>query len=207
MYKSVLFLFFCPSRLVTYLLPGHEQDILESIFPEFLSKEARDAIMGFLPGRRFDLLYRASLDGWSVADFHRLCVGQGPTVTIFTTDQGYIFGGYAQQPWISGYYDSCIADANAFLFSVKRPGGLGPTKLELVAGRHDHALRISPSLGPAFGDTSQALVCSQPNGSAYVMIGGRSVYQWPGGASPGNFFTRSTPCVLAEVVVFKVTAQ
>lgn len=66
------------TRLVKYLLPGQEQDILQSL----CSQEVRNAIYTLLPWRKFDLLYRVSRDGWRSADFHRLCDRQGPTIVV-----------------------------------------------------------------------------------------------------------------------------
>jgi hypothetical protein len=40
-----------------------------------------------------ELLYRATKDGWSSADFHRLCDNKGPTIVVCKSNHDKIFGG------------------------------------------------------------------------------------------------------------------
>jgi hypothetical protein len=71
------------------------------------------------------LLYRASRDGWSASDFHRMCDGKGATVTVVKSSDGYIFGGYTNVAWEEkGRYKS---SAESFLFSLKDKAGIGPS--------------------------------------------------------------------------------
>ncbi len=49
------------------------------------------------------LLYRASRDGWTAANFHSCCDNKGPTVTVVKSGN-YIFGGYTDQSWDSKSY-------------------------------------------------------------------------------------------------------
>ena len=44
------------------------------------------------------LCYRASVDGWKIADFHRKCDDVGPTVTLVKCGKN-VFGGYTDQSW------------------------------------------------------------------------------------------------------------
>lgn len=53
------------------------------------------ALSWWLAGRRYGLLYRGSRDGMTAASFHRLCDGQGPTLVLVRSANGYTFGGYA----------------------------------------------------------------------------------------------------------------
>ena len=46
----------------------------------------------------FELIYRASRDGWSSSNFHSLCDSKGPTVTVVKSGNN-IFGGYTEQSW------------------------------------------------------------------------------------------------------------
>ncbi|XP_046864385.1 tripartite motif-containing protein 45-like isoform X2 [Xenia sp. Carnegie-2017] len=46
----------------------------------------------------WNLLYRASRDGWSAYDFHRLCNDKGGTVFLVKVDD-FIFGGFTDQSW------------------------------------------------------------------------------------------------------------
>ncbi len=42
------------------------------------------------------LLYRGSRDGWTPKDFHRLCDGKSPTITLFKVKNGPCIGGYTE---------------------------------------------------------------------------------------------------------------
>ncbi len=42
------------------------------------------------------LLYRGSRDGWEYADFHRLCDGASPTISLFKVKNGPCIGGYTE---------------------------------------------------------------------------------------------------------------
>ena len=44
------------------------------------------------------LCWRASQDGWDSTQFHSLCVGKGPTITIVKVGR-YIFGAYTSVSW------------------------------------------------------------------------------------------------------------
>lgn len=137
-----------------YLFPGHEQEVLKSFSPYFKS---RDVISSFLPGCNFELLYRASEHGWSSADFHHRCNSQGPTITILTSKEGYIFGGYAQESWISSGHTQ---DANAFIFLVKGHEDFVPVKLQLVPGQEHHAIWDHANEGHSFGSFNDLLGAS-----------------------------------------------
>jgi hypothetical protein len=42
-------------------------------------------------GKRFTLLWRGSRDGFSARDFHSLCDGHAPTLTLIQDTEGNIF--------------------------------------------------------------------------------------------------------------------
>ena len=48
-----------------------------------------------MPGRLSSRsYYRASRDGWTSADFYRMCDGKGATIVVVKRSDSYIFGGY-----------------------------------------------------------------------------------------------------------------
>ena len=51
-------------------------------------------------GASFTLIFRASSDGKSAADFHRCCDNKGPTLVVIQSGE-YIFGGYTSKSWTS----------------------------------------------------------------------------------------------------------
>jgi len=61
----------------------------------------RSALQSWLPpNATCSLLYRASTDGYTPADFHRCCNDEGPTLVVIKSGE-YIYGGYTSQSWIS----------------------------------------------------------------------------------------------------------
>lgn len=63
-------------------------------------------------------LYKATENGDRGSDFHRFCDNKGPTLTIFKSIKGYIFGGFTSVSWdSSGNYKP---DAYAFVFSLNK---------------------------------------------------------------------------------------
>ena len=48
----------------------------------------------------FTLIFQASSDGKSAADFHRCCDNKGPTLVVIQSGE-YIFGGYTSKSWTS----------------------------------------------------------------------------------------------------------
>jgi len=62
---------------------------------------------------------------------------------------GDVFGGFSSAPWEShgGYKPS----AGAFLFSLRRPGGVSPVKLALKADHEQYAVHFNASHGPLSG--------------------------------------------------------
>ena len=45
---------------------------------------------------RMTLLYRGSKHGWTAEDFHRLCDGKSPTITLFKVKDGPCIGGFTE---------------------------------------------------------------------------------------------------------------
>jgi hypothetical protein len=104
------------------------------------------ALHGFVPGRRLELCYQASRDGWTAADFHRLCDGKGPTVVVAKEEgKGYIFGG----SW--GAYNRDVEDQQAFLFSIRNPASVGPIKIPWRTNNLYSAVYHDSDSGPMFG--------------------------------------------------------
>jgi len=52
------------------------------------------------PNATCSLLFRASTDGDTPADFHRCCDNKGPTLVLIKSGE-YIFGGYTSKSWES----------------------------------------------------------------------------------------------------------
>ena len=88
---------------------------MDSLILSSAEKHSLTALTG-LNENSFSLLWRGSRDGFEPETFHRLCDGQGKTLTIIKNNKGFIFGGFTSVPWSSKGGD--ITDYTAFLFTL-----------------------------------------------------------------------------------------
>jgi hypothetical protein len=190
----------------------HDSQILSPMIDsQTLSPQQHGQILSWLPessgGKqvKLELLYRASRDGWQGQDFHSRCDNKGATVTVIKCTGGFVFGGYADASWSSS--GSYTHSAQAFLFSVHSPSGVGPVKLPLVQPNPPNAFYCAASYGPTFGSGHDLHVgnCANGNPSSYTNLG--NTYQLPPGQSAQTFFTGSRHFQAAEVEVYQVQLQ
>mmetsp|Transcript_79963 Transcript_79963/g.129603 ORF Transcript_79963/g.129603 Transcript_79963/m.129603 type:complete len:462 (+) Transcript_79963:37-1422(+) len=172
-----------------------------------LSNEQHRQILSWLDkgnAAKLELLYRASSDGWKGLHFHSKCDNKGATITVIKCSGGYVFGGFSSAPWEShgGYKPS----AGAFLFSLHRPGGVGPVKLALKTDHEQHAVHFSASHGPLFGGGLDISVLDSANSNAesYTWL---STYALPSGheCDGCEFFTGAKNYRAAEIEVFRLS--
>jgi hypothetical protein len=64
----------------------------------------------------YKLLFKASINGYRVKDFHSICDGKSYTVTLVKTNIGRRFGGFTDQSWDQS--NSNKSGSNGFLFSL-----------------------------------------------------------------------------------------
>ncbi len=76
--------------------------------------------------KNMELLYRGSRDGSKSSDFHSKCDNQGPTITLFKNEKGYIFGGFASISWKSNNSWQSVNDC--FIFTLTNIHQTNPTK-------------------------------------------------------------------------------
>ena len=175
-----------------------------------VSPQQHSQILSWLPessgGKqvKLELLYCASRDGWQCQDFHSSCDNMGATVTGIKCTGGFVFGGYADASWSSS--GSYTHSAQAFLFSLHSPSGVGPVKLPLVQPNHPNAIQCNASYGPTFGAGHDLHVanCANGNTSSYTNL---HTYQLPPGQSAQAFFTGGRHFQAAEVEVYQVQLQ
>ena len=79
--------------------PFKDSVILSSDQRQTLIKWVKETLTS--ASHNYVLLYRASRNGWTAANFHSFCDNKGATVTV-VKNGNYIFGGYTKQPWESG---------------------------------------------------------------------------------------------------------
>lgn len=160
------------------------------------------------PGTTISLLYRASVDGETPADFHRCCDEKGPTLVVIKSGE-YICGGYSSKSWTSASPIKAIEDSESFLFTLANPSGSEPVKINPKADAHG-GIRCDSRKGPSFG-TSQfydlevwrTFNATRPEESlsyfdlGYGFICPESVDNIP-------YFTGKKPFKIEELEVFKV---
>jgi hypothetical protein len=106
----------------------------------------------------FDGRYNTSKKGYESVDdldanrFHATCDYRGPTLTLICARNGHLFGGYNPHSWTSSFLDSPDGSGSdrAFIFTLKNPTGLSPTRYFLKEGC-PIATNNSPVVGPVFG--------------------------------------------------------
>ena len=66
--------------------------------------------------KKYNLLFRASRDGFKAEDFHKICDWRRNTVTFILTTTGNIFGGFTDVSWDSE--SDAKEGSNGFIFSL-----------------------------------------------------------------------------------------
>jgi len=106
-------------------------------------------ITEWLPNRKFQLLYKATTDGFEAEDFHNKCDNKGSTLTLIRSANGYLFGGYSVLPW-----DSTTEDfknhSEGFIFTLSNPHNIPPSKYPHDEQNPQSIYCIS-YCGPTFG--------------------------------------------------------
>ena len=183
---------------------------------QILSPQQQDHILSWLPESsggdqlKLQLLYQASRDGWQCEDFLSRCDNTGATVTVIKCKGGFVFGGYVDFSWSSlnsyGVPTEWSQSAQAFLFSLHSPSGVGAVKLPLLGGGSHQAIRCHPNQGPTFGGGLYIClfdlhVADCANSNTYSCTNLDNTYQLPSGRSAHIFFTRGQYFQAAEVEV------
>jgi hypothetical protein len=119
---------------------------------------------------KFELIYRASVDGFGAEDFHRQCDGISKTLTIIKVKgSSNIFGGYTDVAWDSS--NNFKEDHNAFIFSLVNKENK-PVKIPINKNDFADAIYCSSCCGPAFGFRDiQIASDSNKNTNSYSHLG------------------------------------
>ncbi|CAF4312820.1 unnamed protein product, partial [Rotaria sordida] len=127
--------------------------LTEIPFPNgtLLQKEHQKKLNEFYgkTNQRWELIYKATRDGFDANTFHSRCNNKGPTMTIIQSNNNYLFGGYTTIPWTSD--DSYKNDTTAFLFTLTNPHNIPPTKYLINPGNAANTVFHHNSYGPYFG--------------------------------------------------------
>ena len=108
--------------------------------------------------QRWQLLYRASQDGFEAADFHDKCDNKPNTLVVIKSTNGNVFGGYTEKNWNGN--EIAKKDESAFLFSLINKKG---QPLFMRCQKADQAIFCSKSSGPTFGGGRDIYICDRSN--------------------------------------------
>jgi hypothetical protein len=161
----------------------------------------------FLTPSSFELLYQGSRDGFNVPAFHQKCNDKGAAVVIMKDDQGNIFGGYTSVGWTTPemLFGSYYADESntSFLFSLKNPHGLKPTKMPLLLDCAQYSIFCEKESGPSFGRGGNIMTKDMKTAEFHF-----SIHKTPSYLDLSNLgdhlFASKSPAPLIEIEVWKV---
>ena len=146
------------------------------------------------------LLYRGTRDGMDHNYFHNKCNNQGPTISLFKNEKGYIFGGYASIDWTSS--NSYKSAPDSFIFTLTNIHGTEPTKFPNSDSRY--SIYDNSNYGPTFGNSHAIKICKNGSysnfpSSAYQDILGKGKSLFTGDLNNNNINFK-----LKEIEVFKI---
>ena len=163
------------------------------------------------PKEKWELIYKATRDGFRAEDFHLCSDSKGPTVTIIQAKNGnYLFGGYTKIPWTGDTYYK--RDPAAFVFTLTNPNGIPPTKFS-QKGDHSYSICHGQNCGPIFGGAAEEndmredlRICTEANQNdrsksefpiAYIDTTGKGA----------TLFTGTKNFMVAEIEVYKCEVE
>jgi hypothetical protein len=101
---------------------------------------------------KLTLLYRASEHGFLASEFHRLCDGKGPTITVVKAENERMAAAYNAGSWDQNPYPHLCPNPQGFLASiVDDPEAIGGYSLQKYAANDGADIFSNPNWGPWFG--------------------------------------------------------
>jgi len=134
------------------------------------------------------LLYKATRDGFQPSAFHSRCDNMANTVTVISNNLNHVFGAFTAAKW--GIEES-QRDSTAFIFSLRRNGGLTNYKLPIQSTQVNYAIFGYASYGPTFGGGHDIFirVQSNTNTGSYSNIHSYTPPTYPSGSNRTTFLT------------------
>lgn len=152
------------------------------------------------PYGSLELLYRGSRDGLETAVFHQLCDGKGPTLSIFKSTEGYVFGGFNGASWASDC--SWLHCTEASLFTLRNPHQVPPQWFP-IKDKTQATVFNSPAHGPSFARFSSGGL--KKINVADISEFGATFHDATGKGD--TLFTGKTHCSLIDIEVFSVKPE
>ncbi|CAF4149393.1 unnamed protein product [Rotaria sp. Silwood2] len=113
------------------------------------------------PDQQWELIYKATRDGFSTEAFHKKCDKKGPTMTIIKSAKKFIFGGCTSVSWSLDCGPK--KDTQVFLFTLTNPHNIPPTKYPINPAKTLNAVYHFYAHGPNFGDNADIYVTTNSN--------------------------------------------
>ena len=113
------------------------------------------------PFSKANLIYRATTYGFQASAFHSKCDNITNTVTVIGNNFNYVFGGFTAAKWSSGTV--LMSNPTAFIFSLRRNGGLTNYKLAIRSTEVNDAIFSDSLRGPTFGRGYDIVIRDQSN--------------------------------------------
>ena len=152
--------------------------------------------------QQWELIYKASRDGFDAQSFHSRCNNKGPTMTIIQSNNNCLFGGYTAISWSSenGCYKT---DTTAFLFTLTNLHNIPPTKYLINPSQIGSAVYHHNDRGPTFGAGHDIFLTNGSNANNANVIHFPNSYIDTTGK--GNLtFTGARNFIASEIEVFKL---
>jgi len=134
-----------------------------AIFSSWIEKKNDSYYKGRNIPYGFNLLYRASRDGYTAAAFHSKCDDKGATIVIAKVkNSGQIIGGYNPLQWDSSNSNKSTKDS--FIFSFTDKNNLQSANVVYSKG-DQYSIKCLSHCGPVFGNGNDLVLNyeSDPN--------------------------------------------
>ena len=128
----------------------------KDIFISLLNKSKKN-----ISTSSFELIYRASCDGWNTSDFHDKCDNKGATICFIQTHTNNIFGGYTSLSWKNRGEGQ--KDKNAFIYLIRSSKNYKSQIFNLKDSNDGGAVYHTTYDMCSFGGGGDIYICSQCN--------------------------------------------
>jgi len=155
------------------------------------------ALLEMPKNTEWNLLYRASRDGFSAANFHSKCDFRGKFLVLIKTNLSFIFGAYTESDWSRNGFQN---DQNAFIFSLSNKENT-PIKFKCVDPKYAVYSNPNHFYGPTFGKGHDLFISDNSNSSSNSFSNLGISYQNP--SYTNNNDSRQAQMLLAGSFNFK----
>lgn len=208
------------SRKLQYLTKEEFIDILEEIDSHLVEEEDLENVslidsvivsdnqqfndlekLCHFEGQKWNLIYRASRDGFKANDFHEKCDGIPNTLAIIKTTNGQIFGGFSSLSWNSEMKEY-EQDSSAYIFSLVN--NINTPKL-IECESCFSSIKCDMKYGPCFGSGDLVIADnSNSNSESSSKLGnsyGSSLFESESNSAK-TFLAGSENFQLVEIEIF-----